>query len=105
VASIHFTVAFRTAAIQFRNALQIDPPIMAKPTTSVARALPYQKQWSPAFSNSAASWSCNRTNYAGHADWQSAVACSIELGRRACQLLLETQPKDRLDHIVQATAA
>src|SRR4051794_36414037 len=58
---------FRSAAIQFTNAVQIDPQF-AEAHYQLARAYLNQKQWTPAFLELSRAVELQPDNYAAHAD-------------------------------------
>ncbi|HEX4486353.1 MAG TPA: tetratricopeptide repeat protein [Terriglobales bacterium] len=94
---------FRSAAIQFSNAAQIDPQF-AEAHYQLARAYLNQKQWTPAFLELGRSVELQPDNYAAHADMATLLIASEQLNVAAehTKLLLEKQPNDPQSHIVQA---
>jgi cellulose synthase operon protein C len=93
---------FRSAAIQFSNAAQIDPQF-AEAHYQLARAYLNQKQWTPAFLELGRAVELQPDNYAAHADMATLLIASAQLNLAAehTTLFLEKQPNDPQSHIVQ----
>jgi tetratricopeptide (TPR) repeat protein len=94
---------FRSAAIQFSNAVQVDPQF-AEAHYQLARAYLNQKEWTPAFLELSRTVELQPDNYAAHADMATLLIASSQLNtaEEHTRLLLAKQPNDPQSHIVQA---
>ena len=94
---------YRSAAIQFSNAVQVDPQF-AEAHYQLARAYLSQKEWTPAFLELNRTVELQPDNYAAHADLATLLIASAQFSRAAehASLLLAKQPEDPQSHIVQA---
>lgn len=94
---------YRSAAIQFSNAVQIDPQF-AEAHYQLARAYLSQKQWTPAFLELSRTLELQSDNYAAQADIATLLIASGQLNaaQEHARLLLDRQPRDPQSHIVQA---
>jgi tetratricopeptide (TPR) repeat protein len=94
---------FRSAAIQFTNAVQIDPQF-AEAHYQLARAYLNQRDWTPAFLELSRTVELQPDNYAAQADITTLLIASQQLpaAQEHAKLLLEKQPNDPQSHIVQA---